>query len=246
METIAERRKSGKNRFFCGLKDGIPICVGYIPIAFAFGMQAAQSGLPVWTPVAISMTNLTSAGQFAGLEIILASGTLIELAITTFIINIRYMLMSLALSQRMDPKMTTLQRCLIAFGNTDEIFAVAVRREERLTLPYLLGLILLPYIGWAGGTLIGATATALLPRALQSALGITIYAMFIAIIVPPSRKAKPILVTVLLAAGLSCLFRYLPLLNRLSAGWVIIIVALAAAGFCAWRFPVDDPGKEAA
>lgn len=238
--------KRKKKQFFHGLRDGIPICLGYIPIAFAFGMQAAQSGLPVWTPVAISMTNLTSAGQFAGLEIILAGGAFIELAVTTFIINMRYMLMSLALSQRMDPQMTTLQRCLAAFGNTDEIFAVAIRREEPLTFVYLLGLILLPYIGWAGGTFIGATATALLPQMLQSALGITIYAMFIAIIIPPSRKARPVLITVLLAAALSCLFRYLPGLNRLSAGWGIIIVALAAAGFCAWRFPVDEPGREAA
>lgn len=226
--------------FLRGFRDGIPICLGYIPIAFAFGMQAVESGLPVWAPVTISMTNLTSAGQFAGLTIILTGGAFFELAITTFIINIRYMLMSLALSQKLDPEMTTLQRCLVAFGNTDEIFAVAIRQDGYLKLPYLVGLILSPYLGWSLGTLLGATATSLLSVSVQSALGITIYAMFLAIIIPPARKARPILITVLLAICLSCLFRYTPGLNRISSGWVIILVALLAAGVCALRFPVDE------
>lgn len=234
------RKDVKRGDFFRGFRDGIPICLGYIPIAFAFGMQAVESGLPVWTPVSISMTNLTSAGQFAGLTIILAGGAFFELAVTTFVINIRYMLMSLALSQKLDPEMTTLQRCLVAFGNTDEVFAVAIRQDGYLKASYLAGLICSPYLGWSLGTLFGATATSLLPVSFQSALGITIYAMFLAIIIPPARKARPILITVLLAVGLSCIFRYTPGLNQLSSGWVIIIVAILAAGFCALRFPVDE------
>lgn len=240
-------RKKGiaeKGVYRRGLRDGLPICLGYVPIAFAFGMQAVQNGLPIWVPVSISMTNLTSAGQFAGLAIILAGGAFLELAVTTFVINIRYMLMSLALSQRLDPSMSLLERCVAAFGITDEVFAVAIQQPKRLTTRYLLGLITGPYLGWTCGTILGATATSLLPPSVQSALGITIYAMFIAIIVPPARKTKPILITVLLAIGLSCLFRYTPFLRELSAGWVIILVAILAAGFCAFRFPIENEEAE--
>ena len=233
-ETGIKRGKT-QGEYLRGLRDGFPICLGYIPIAFAFGMQAVQSGLPVWSPVAISMTNLTSAGQFAGLSILLAGGAFVELAV-----NLRYMLMSLALSQRLDPSMPTWQRCLVAFGNTDEIFAVAVQQTKPLTTVYLLGLITGPYIGWSGGTILGATATSLLPSSVQSALGITIYVMFFAIVIPPARKAKPILITVLLSVALACVFRYTPVLSSLSSGWVIILVALLAAGFCAFRFPIDE------
>lgn len=199
-------------------------------------MQAVQNGLAPWIPVTISMTNMTSAGQFAGLSIILAGGAFLELAVTTFIINLRYMLMSLALSQKLDPSMTLLERCLIAFGNTDEIFAVAMQQEGRLHASYMAGLITSPYLGWSLGTLAGATATALLPAALQSALGITIYAMFIAIILPPARKSRPVLIAVLLAAGASCLLQY----AGLSGGWAVILAAGIAAGFCALRYPIRE------
>lgn len=201
-------------------------------------MQAVQNGLAPWIPVTISMTNMTSAGQFAGLSIILAGGAFLELAVTTFIINLRYMLMSLALSQKLDPSMTLLERCLIAFGNTDEIFAVAMQQEGRLHASYMAGLITSPYLGWSLGTLAGATATALLPAALQSALGITIYAMFIAIILPPARKSRPVLIAVLLAAGVSCLLQY----AGLSGGWAVILAAGIAAGFCALRYPIREDG----
>lgn len=234
------------NRFIRGFRDGLPICLGYVPVALAFGMRAVQGGLAPWVPTVISMTSLTGTGQFAGLDVILAGGAFLELAMTTFIINIRYMLMSLVLSQKLDPHMTTLQRCLVAFGNTDEIFAVAVRQEEALKGSYMAGLILSPFLGWTGGTLLGATAASLLPPELSSALGITVYGMFIAIIVPPARKSRPVLLAVVIAVAISCLFRYTPLLSQLSSGWVIIIAAVIAAGFCALRYPVepvDDAGQ---
>ncbi|MEG0691604.1 MAG: AzlC family ABC transporter permease [Oscillospiraceae bacterium] len=233
-----------KHRYIKGLKDGVPICLGYIPISFTFGMLASQSGFPVWISILISLTCLTSTGQFAGLSIILAGGAYIELAATIFIINIRYMLMSFALSQRLDDKMTTLERCLVAFGNTDEVFAIAMQQKGILKTAYMLGLITLPLVGWVGGTFLGATATSLLPLSMQSALGITIYGMFVAIILPPAQKSKPVLITVLIAAALSCMFRFTPILSNLSTGWVIIIVAVFAAGYCAFRFPIDDEPDE--
>ncbi len=214
--------------------------MGYIPIAFAFGMLASQSGLPIWISTLISLTCLSSTGQFVGISIILASGGYVELAMTIFIINIRYMLMSFALSQRLDAKMTTFKRCLVAFGNTDEVFAVAMQQKGELKASYMAGLITLPVMGWTGGTIFGATATSLLPLSVQSALGITIYAMFAAIIIPPAKKAKPVLITVIIAAAISSFFKYTPILNSLSTGWVIIIVAVIAAGYCAYRFPIDE------
>lgn len=223
-----------------GLRDGIPICLGYLSVSFTFGMMAANGGLPVWIPVLISMTNLTSAGQFAGTAIILAAGSLAELAVTTFIINLRYMLMSFSLSQKVDPKMSLPTRCAIAFGITDEIFAVSVQQKEAVNAKYFAGLMLTPYWGWALGTFLGAGAAGLLPLAVRGALGIAIYGMFLAIIIPPARQSKAVLFTISIAAALSCLFRYVPYINRLSSGWAIILCTLIAAGLSARLFPTEE------
>lgn len=230
-----------------GILDGIPIALGYLSVSFTFGMMATQNGLPAWIAVLISMTNLTSAGQFAGTALIISGGLLLEIAVTTLVINLRYMLMSLSLSQKLDPSMSTLERCLLAFGNTDEIFAVAMQQQGYVNARYLSGLILTPYFGWFLGTLIGATATGLLPESMRSALGIAIYGMFIAIIVPPACKLRPVAVTVLLSAGLSCVLRYTPGLRHLSSGWVIILCALVASTAAALLYPVantDSAGEE--
>ena len=170
-----------------------------------------------------------------------------EIAVTTFIINIRYMLMSLSLSQKVESRMTNLERWVLAFGITDEIFAVAIQQKEEVNAKYLSGLVITPYVGWALGTLLGATATGLLPASLRNALGIAIYGMFIAIIIPPACKAKPIAMVVLLATVLSCCFKWLPILNQISSGWVIIICAVVVSAYAAARYPIDDkPAPEKA
>lgn len=235
-----QTEKTLQPSFRKGIMDGMPIALGYLSVSFAFGMTVVQDGLPAWLAVLISMTNLTSAGQFAGLALIASNGMLIEIAVTTLVINLRYLLMSLSLSQKLDPNMTLLERCLLAFGNTDEIFAVAMQQPGFVRTRYLAGLITAPYLGWFLGTLLGATATGLLPASLRSALGIAIYGMFLAIIVPPARKEKPVLVTVIVAAVLSCVLHLL--LPQLSSGWIIIICAVAASAFSAVRYPVG--GKE--
>lgn len=227
-----------------GLRDGIPICLGYISVSFAFGMMAAEGGLPVWTAVLISVTNLTSSGQVAGTSLMLAGGSLLEIGITTFVINIRFMLMSLSLSQKLDSKMTLLKRCILAFGNTDEIFAVSMQQRGPIPSRYLAGLILLPFAGWAFGTFIGAAMAGVLPAAIRSALGIAIYGMFLAIIIPPAKHSRRILLVLAISAGISCLFAITPVLNQLSSGWVIIICAFAAAGFAAWKFPMPVLDEE--
>ncbi len=230
-----------KLTFRQGFYDGIPICLGYLSVAFTFGMMAVGGGLSVGVAVLISMTNLTSAGQFAGTGLLLAGGSLIEIAVTTFVINIRYLLMSLSLSQKVDETFTTGKRLLLSFGITDEIFGVA-STHPRINTSYLAGLIVGPYVGWALGTLLGAVAMDLMPPMLQTAFGIAIYGMFIAIIVPQAKSMRPVLVTVLIAIGLSTLFSYLPILQDLSSGWVIIICAVIAAGFSAWRYPIAVEG----
>lgn len=231
------------NRLFLkGVKHGVPIALGYLSVSFTFGMKAVGDGLTWAQAVLISMTNVTSAGQFAGLPLMLAQASLIEAALTQLIINLRYALMSLSLSQKLDKTMTTPHRMAFAFCNTDEIFAVASAQPEKVGKAYLYGLMCTPWLGWAAGTLLGAVAGQLLPEFLRTAMGIAIYGMFLAIILPPARREHPVRVVVGIAVGLSLCFRYIPVLNRLSSGFVIIICAVAASAVGAVLFPVKEGG----
>ena len=229
-----------RNDFLRGLKDGIPICLGYFSVSVAFGMTAVLSGMPLWAAVLISLTNLTSAGQFAGANLLIAGGTMVELAMTTLIINIRYFLMSLSVSQKVEQEMSMKQRLAVAFGITDEIFAVSMQHPGELSAVYMAGSILTPVLGWTGGTLAGAAATAVMPEALSSALGIALYGMFIAIIIPPARERKNVLFTVILAIAGSLAFTYLPVLKKISGGWSIIIITVVVSAAAAWLFPMQD------
>ncbi len=229
--------QSDKLGFKEGLTDGIPIGLGYLSVSFSFGIAAVSQGLPWLTATIISMTNLTSAGQVAGLSIIAAAGTLLEMALAQLIINMRYALMSLSLSQKLDSSFTAPHRFLAAFGITDEIFAVASGKPKEVTPKYMYGLILLPFLCWSAGTLLGGIAGSILPETLCSALGIAIYGMFIAIFVPPARKSMGVLVTVAISAGMSCCLRYIPLFSHVSSGFSIIICTLAAAAAGATFFP---------
>jgi len=229
-----------KQEFLEGVKDGIPICLGYFSVSIAFGMTAVLSGVPLWAAVMISLTNLTSAGQFAGTNILIAHGAMAELALTTLIINIRYFLMSLSVSQKTSPKMKLWQRFAISFGITDEIFAVSVNKNRDLTATYMAGLILISLLGWVGGTFTGAVATALMPPVLSNSLGIALYAMFIAIIIPPARKEKSVMFTVILAIIASVSFAHFPILKTLSGGWAIIIITLIVSSVAATLFPIKE------
>ncbi|MBR6955032.1 MAG: AzlC family ABC transporter permease [Clostridia bacterium] len=233
--------------FLRGLRHGVPIALGYLSVAFAFGITATRAGLNPLQALLISMTNVTSAGQLAGVELMAAGAGLTEMALTQLTINLRYALMSISLSQRLDGSMGTLQRMIFAFCNTDEIFAVASAQPERLNKAYCYGLMLGPWAGWSLGTVLGAAAGSLLPAFFRISLGIAIYGMFLAIILPPSRKSRAVRVVVLLSAALAVAFRYVPGLNQVPAGYVIICCAVAAACVGAWRFPVaEEPeGEEA-
>ena len=235
------RRQNLKwNEYRTGLSRGLPVGMGYFSVSFGFGAMAVSQGLRVFDATLISLTNVTSAGQFAGLTVIVAAATLWEMILTQLIINSRYALMSLALSQRMGQRIGFLPRLLIAFFNTDEIFALAMARVEPLTVPFMLGLGTLPILGWTLGTLGGALAGSILPASIQAALGVMLYGMFVAIVVPPAKQEKEILITVLLAMGFSTLFTLVPLLKQVSAGISIVICTVAAAAICAWLFPIRE------
>ena len=230
-----------KSQFVKGMSHGVPIMLGYLSVSFGFGIMAVKAGLPVSAAVLISALNLTSAGQAAGVTIISAGGTIIEMILTQLTINIRYALMALSLSQKLDKSFKLPQRLAVSYGITDEIFAVASAQPEKLSPLYMAGLILVSFIGWVSGTFLGAAAGQLLPKSLTDAMGIVLYGMFIAIIIPPSRKSKKVLTVVVIAAGISILFRYL--ITAVSGGFAVIISAVAASAAGALLFPVND-GEE--
>lgn len=226
-----------------GVRRGLPVGLGYFSVSFGFGAMAVSKGLSVAQATVISASNLTSAGQFAGLTSIVENSGLWLMILTQLIINSRYALMSLALSQRLGQRVGLLPRLLIAFFNTDEVFALAMAREHALTVPFMYGLGLLPFIGWVGGTLLGALAGAVLPISVRTALGVMLYGMFIAIVIPPAKREKPIAVAALVALVLSSLFAWVPTLQKAPKGTPIVICTVVSAAVCAWLFPVEE--KEA-
>ena len=230
--------------FFAGTKAGMPVCVGYFSVSFGFGAMAISQGLSVWQAVLISASNLTSAGQFAGLTVIAAGAAMIEMILTQLVINSRYALMSLALGQRLGPDVGIGRRLLAACFNTDELFALGMSRQGKLTVSFFVGAGTVAALGWIGGTALGAIAGTVLPVSLRAALGVMLYGMFIAVVVPQARQEKPMLVCLLLALVFSCLFTWLPGLKTVSAGIAIVICTVASAAICALLFPVED--KEAA
>lgn len=227
-----------KSDFFRGMSHGIPIALGYLSVSFGFGIKAVSAGLSVFAATAISATNLTSAGQAAGVDIIAVGGTLIEMILVQLTINIRYSLMALSLSQKLDGKFSLPHRLVASYGITDEIFAVCSAQKQKLTPAYMYGIIFISAVGWITGTALGAAAGQLLPESISSALGIVLYGMFMAIIIPPARKQLNVLLVVVVSALASILFRYV--LTAVSSGFAVIISAVIASVAGALFFPVKD------
>ena len=233
---VVMRRKE----FLSGMKAGMPVCIGYFSVSFGFGAMAVAQGLSIWQAILISASNLTSAGQFAGLTVIAAGAAMIEMILTQLVINSRYALMSLALGPRLGPKVGTGKRLIAAFFNTDEVFALGMSRGKELTAAFFVGAGVVSAIGWTAGTAMGAVAGSLLPMSIRMALGVMLYGMFVAIVVPQAKEEKPILVAVIFALCFSCLFAWLPGLDQVSGGLAIVICTVAAASLCAVLFPVEE------
>jgi predicted branched-subunit amino acid permease len=231
--------------YISGLKAGWPIGTGYFAVSAAFGMTAVLQGYTVSEAVMISLTNLTSAGQFAALPLLRFSASLIELILTQIVINSRYFLMSLSLTQKIEPSMPLWKRLVMSYCVTDEVYAVAVSSKGYVRFRWFLGLMTLPVLGWTLGTWFGAWSKDFLPEILVNALGLAMYAMFIAIVIPPAKKSRPVLYCVILACLISCLFAFVPGLNQISSGYSVIICTVAAAAFCAWKFPKEEEDNSA-
>ena len=223
-----------------GVQDGIPIALGYLSVSFAFGIMAVSAGLAAWQAILISVANVTSAGQFAGVEIMATCGGLVEMALTQLVINIRYALMSLSLAQKVDSTFKKPTRMAVSFCVTDEIFAVSVSRNKTISKYYMLGIISVSYVGWIAGTAFGAVLGGVLPAVISDALGIAIYGMFLAIILPAARDDSRYLKVIIIAVILSCMFKWFPVLNKVSSGFVIIICAVIASAAGALLYPIDD------
>ncbi len=228
------------NTFQSGVRDGLPICFGYIAVSFTFGIVARGAGLSPAQAVLISITNFTSAGQFAGVALLQAAATYIEMAVTMLIINLRYCLMSCAIAQKLDPEAPFWYRFIMGLGITDEVFAVSVGIEGRLNPLYTLGAISVSLPGWVVGTLLGVLLGNVLPDRALSALSVALYGMFIAIILPPARKNRVIAALVLLSMLMSALCAALPLLSGLSAGMRVILLTIVLSGGAALLFPIRE------
>ncbi len=232
-----------KSYFLSGVKSGMPIFFGYFAVSFSFGIEAVKIGIEPIFAIIMSATNLTSAGQFAALSVISSGLTYLEMALLQFVINLRYSLMSSALSQKFDSKTPLFHRFLIAFGNTDEVFGVLSSVKGKLKPSFCYGVISPAIPGWVAGTALGAFAGTVLPKSVLSALGIVLYGMFIAIIVPTARKDKFILALILTAFLLSTLFAVLPLLKTVSSGFKIIIITVLLSSIAAIIRPVKEESE---
>ena len=227
-----------RKAFMKGLSDGVPIGLGYFSVAMGFGILAINLKISAFFAWLISATNLTSAGQAAGVEVIAAGGTLIEMALTQLVINLRYSLMGFSLTQKLDNSFTTPKRLVLSMGITDEIYAMAISQKGKISPAYMTGLIIIPFIGWTSGTVVGAFASQILPEIISDVMGIMLYGMFIAVFVPASKKSKNVLLAVLISAGASIIFKYL--LTFVSGGFSIILSAIIASVVCALIFPVKE------
>ena len=227
-----------------GFKNGIPIFLGYLAVSFTFGIAAKKAGVSPMEAVLMSATNLTSAGQFAALNIIANGSTYFEMAITQLIINLRYCLMSSALSQKLSSKIPYWHRFVMSFGITDEIFGVSICVEDKLSPFYSYGLMTAAIPGWTFGTFLGIMSGSLLPEGVISALSVALYGMFIAVIIPPARKSKIIAGIVIISMISSFAFAKLPILKNITSGFRIIILTVIIAGVAAVLFPIEEKQGE--
>ena len=225
--------------FVEGMRDGIPIALGYFAVSFTLGIACRNIGMSALQATVMSLTNLTSAGEFAALGIMAAGSSFWEMALSQLVINLRYMLMSCSLSQKMAPDTPLFHRLLVGYGVTDEIFGISVNVPGRLDPRYAYGAISVAAPAWALGTCLGVVLGNVLPARIVVALSVALYGMFIAIIVPPARKDRLLGLLILVSMAASWLFARLPLFDGISGGMKIIILTVLISGVAAVLFPVD-------
>jgi len=227
-----------------GLKDGIPIFLGYFAVAFTLGIAAKNAGLTSFQAALTSFLVNASAGEFAGFTLIAASASYLELAIMMAVANARYLLMSCALSQKFDERTSIFHRLAVGFYLTDEIFGVSVAVPGKLNPVYTYGVVTVAAPGWTIGTFLGVVMGNILPANVVSALSVGLFGMFLAIIIPPARKNKILAGVIAVSMTLSYIFSKAPFLKGLSSGTLIIILTVLIAGAAAFLFPVKEEQNE--
>ena len=237
-------KEQNRTWFLRGMKDGVPIALGYFAVAFALGIAAKKAGMSAFQAGAMSALMLASAGQYAAITVIAAGGGYIQMAVTTLIVNLRYLLMSCALSQKVEPGMKMRHRFLMSYPVTDEIFGIAMSVEGRLNPFYNYGAASVAAPGWTAGAFLGAAAGAILPQRVENALSVALYGMFLAIIIPAARKNKVVAGIVVVSMLCSFLFTKLPVLREISSGMQIIILTVVIAGAAAYFFPVKEEADD--
>jgi len=237
---------SSRNRYSAfndGLKAAIPIAIGYIPIGITFGLLARSAGIPNHITLMMSLVIFAGASQFVGINLIALGTSYWEIVLTTFILNLRHLLMSASLSQRITHGTSKGILALLSFGITDETFTVASFREEAQLKPeFLAGLNLLAFSAWNAGTWMGFFLAAGLAEAVKNSMGIALYVMFIGLLVPSCRRSKATLFIALLAMAVHCLLHYTPSLVFLSTGLKIVITTIITALLGAIFFPEEANG----
>ena len=233
------------NNFLDGMKKSIPICIGYFVVSFTFGIYCKNIGIGPITSVIISLTNLSSAGQFGGVEIIAKEASLIELALVVLVINLRYVLMSISLSQHLEDNIRLVDKMIFSFAITDEIYALAIKEKKKINAKFMFGMMILPILGWTLGTLVGALASNIMSERLVNAFSIALYAMFISAICPDMVKSIKITCVIIFAVVISCTLFYVPFLNEhISFGFKIIITTILVCTLAALIFPIKEKEKE--
>ena len=232
--------------FTQGMRAGIPISLGYFAVAFALGITARTAGMSALQSGVMSLTMLASAGEFAAITLIGAGAGPLEIITTTIVVNLRYFLMGAALSQKVDEKIPLLHRFLLSYCITDEIFGVCSAWPGKLNPWYAYGTTLIAAPGWTLGTVFGVLLGNILPHIVVNALSVALYGMFLAVIIPASKKSKVIAAAVAISMAASFLFSRLPVLKEISGGFRVIILTIVIAGAFALLFPVHDPQTDTA
>lgn len=228
-----------------GLRDGIPIALGYFAVSFTLGIAAKKAGITAFQATLMSLTNSTSAGEFAAISAICAGSTYLEMAVMQAVINLRYLLMSCALSQKIDTKVGMLHRLIMGGGITDEIFGISVSVPDKLNPFYMYGAMSIAIPAWASGTCLGVVLGSVLPANIINALSIALYGMFLAVIIPPARDNKIIALIVVVSMAASYMFSIAPVLKETSSGMRVILLTVVISMTAAFLFPIEEDNADA-
>lgn len=239
---------SSKSLFRQGLKEGVPIGLGYLPLAFTLGVNAATSGFEFFNSIIMSLSSFTGVGQMNAMSLMLENAAFFSIFISLLVINLRNIVISLALSQRLEKNVGLWKRLIIAMGNTDEIFALTIRREGKIPADYFLGVMTFPYVAWGLGALVGNVATTLVPKDICIAMSMALYAMLVAAVIPAAKKAKPVLFVVILAGLLNFIMQgikpindvLLNLMGNSACSWILVAGSVFSAAIAACIWPVND------